>query len=171
MNDSDPDYPAMKVADFIFGKAALSSRLGNRIRQKEGLSYGVASMFRADSQDKSATFLMFAITNPKNIDKVEKAVVEELQLFVDQGVNPTELEEAKKAYLEQLKVQRTQDSQLAGLVASELFAGRTFAYYDEMEKAIAGLTVDDVNAAIKKHFQPKKVVHIRAGDFKKTPGK
>src|SRR5262249_5775892 len=53
MTDSDPDYAALDVANFLFGGGTLSSRLGNRVRQKEGLSYGVASGFNADGKDKN----------------------------------------------------------------------------------------------------------------------
>src|SRR5690606_17632437 len=40
---TDPDYPALVVANRILGGGALKSRLGDRIRQKDGLSYGVNS--------------------------------------------------------------------------------------------------------------------------------
>src|SRR5262249_51276902 len=41
LTDTDPDYAALRLADFIFGEAALASRLSNRVRVKEGLSYTV----------------------------------------------------------------------------------------------------------------------------------
>src|SRR5262249_5925811 len=116
LTDADPDYPALDVANFLLGGGTLSSRLGNRVRQKEGLSYGVGSMFSADSKDKSARFLMFAITNPVNIDKVDKAIAEELDKFIKNGVTAEELTEAKKAYLERRKVQRSQDAALASVL-------------------------------------------------------
>jgi zinc protease len=59
-------------------------------------------------------------------------------------------------------VARTQDSQLARLVAAELYAGRPVAYGDELEKKVAALTAEEVNAAIKKHLQPKKLKYGRA---------
>jgi zinc protease len=74
--ETDPDYAALRLGNFLFGGGSLSSRLGNRVRQKEGLSYGVSSSFSVSSRDPVATFTMNAITNPENIDRVEKAVVE-----------------------------------------------------------------------------------------------
>src|SRR6202035_2262484 len=56
LTDSDPDNVALEVANFLSGGGSLSSRLGNRVRQKEGLSYGVASLFGADARDRSARF-------------------------------------------------------------------------------------------------------------------
>src|SRR5262249_49773801 len=70
MKDSDADYPALKVADFLFGSAPLASRLSNRVRGKEGLSYGAGTQCSADARDERGAFVIFAICNPANIDKV-----------------------------------------------------------------------------------------------------
>ncbi len=43
MRDDHPDYPALTIANFILGGGSLSSRLADRVRQQEGLSYGVGS--------------------------------------------------------------------------------------------------------------------------------
>ena len=75
--------------------------------------------------------------------------------------------DAKKAYLESQKVGRTADAAIAGQIVSHLHLGRTFAHEAEQEKRIEALTPDDVKAAFKKHVDPKKLVIIRAGDFKK----
>ena len=65
--------------------------------------------------------------------------LEELDKLLKDGVDAeTELDEAKKAYLEQLKVQRTSDGQLAAAAAATACSpGRTFAYYADLEKKVA----------------------------------
>lgn len=166
MTDTDPDHAALKITDFILGGGSLSSRLGNRVREKEGLSYAVQSHFRADSLDKSAQFLLFAICNPAVIDKVDSVIAEEVDKLLKEGVSAKELDEAKKAYLEEQKVRRSSDQQLAGLLSDALHAGRTFAYHADLEKKVAALQPAEVNAAIRKHISPKRLVLIRAGDFK-----
>jgi zinc protease len=166
LRESDPDYAALRVGNFLFGGGALSSRLGNRIRQKEGLSYGVTSAFTADTRDPVASLSANAITNPANIDRLEKAFFEELERFLAQGPSPEELRDAQKAYLEAQKVGRTSDAALAGRIVSNLHLGRTFAYTLEQEKRIAALTPADVTAAFQRRIDPKRLVVIRAGDFK-----
>jgi zinc protease len=167
LKENDPDFAALRLGNFIFGGGALSSRLGNRIRQKEGLSYGVSSAFAASPRDPDASFTANAITNPVNIDRVEKAFLEELHEFLANGPSPAELADAQKAYLEAQKVGRTGDAALAGQIVTNLRLGRTFQYSREQEKRIAGLTPDGVKAAFRKYIDPKKLVIIRAGDFKK----
>jgi zinc protease len=166
MKDSDPEYPALQVGNFLLGGGTLSSRLGNRIRQKEGLSYGVASAVAASSIDPSAYFTAIAIANPINVDKVEKAFSEELSRFLEGGPSVAELEEARKAYVEMQKMGRTSDAAVAAAVASNLYLGRTFAFTADMEKRIGALTPDEVKAAFQKFVDPKKLLIIRAGDFK-----
>lgn len=167
MTDADPDYPALEIANFVLGGGTLSSRLGNRVRQKDGLSYGVGSRFSADAKDKAGRFMLFAICNPKNIDKVDKAIAEEIEKMLKDGITSDELAEAKKSYLEREKVSRATDQALAGLLATSLYEDRTMAYYSDLEKKIEALTVDGVNTALRKNFDLKKLVIVRAGDFNK----
>ncbi|HVJ66470.1 MAG TPA: pitrilysin family protein, partial [Caulifigura sp.] len=83
MKDTDTDYPAFTIGNFVLGSSGLSSRLGDRVRQKEGLSYGVGSMFRANSLDERAVFSAYAITNPANMTKVDTAIREETSKILE----------------------------------------------------------------------------------------
>jgi zinc protease len=170
VTNADPDEAALLVGNYLFGGGPLSSRLANRVRQKEGLSYGVGSMYSADAKDKSGRFMMFAIYNPLNKDKVDAAISEELAKLLKDGVTEDELAEAKKAFLGDKKRQRASDGVLAGLLGQELSAGRTFAYYGDLEKKVEALTVSQVNEALRKHIDPKRLVVVQAGDFKKKAG-
>jgi zinc protease len=167
LTDRDPEYPALQIGNYLLGGAALASRLSNRVRGEEGLSYGIGSMFMADSLDKSARILVFAITNPKNIGKVDKIIGEEIGKFLKDGVSLAELNEGKKAFVESLKVQRTNDGVVAGQLASGLQYGRTFQYYADLEKKILGLEPGDLQAAFKKVLNPAKLIIIHAGDLNK----
>jgi zinc protease len=167
LSDSDPDYPALRIANFIFGGSTLASRIGDRIRQKEGLSYGATSSFTASSQDPVASLNVTVSTNPANIGKVTTAVMEELEKFLSQGPTEKEVADAKQAFVEAQKVARTSDAAIAGQIVNNLDNGRTFGFIAEQEKAILALTPEKVGAAFRNHVDPKKLVIIRAGDFKK----
>ncbi len=167
LNEKDPEYAALRLGNLILGGGTLSSRLGDRIRQKEGLSYGVSSSMAIPSQGNDARFTITASTNPQNIDKVEVAAMEELTRFVTDGPTAQELIDAKNAYLESAKLSRNSDGAIAGQLVSNLHLGRTFAYAAEQEKKIADLSIEDIKAAFQKFIDPKKLVILRAGDFKK----
>jgi zinc protease len=168
LKDDDPDYPALVMANFMLGGSPLASRLGDRIRQQEGLSYGVTSRFSAAALDPRAIFTVTAISNPQNIAKVAQAVGEEMERLRRDGVSDTELARAKAGYLQQRKIMRTNDAALAGMLNSLLFNHRTFAYYSELEHKIESLTPAQVSEAFRQHIDPQKLVIISAGDFAKT---
>ncbi len=167
LNDSDDDAEPLIIGNFIFGGSTLSSRIGNRIRQKEGLSYGATSSISLPSQGTDARFSINAITNPVNIDAVETAAMEELNRFLADGPTDQEVADAKNAWLEQQKVSRSSDGSIAGQMGSNLHLDRTFQFLSDREKRVAQLTANDIHAAFKKYIDPAKLVIIRAGDFKK----
>ena len=88
MRDDDPDFAPLAMGDFILGSSTLSSRLGDRVRQQEGLSYGVRFTLGASARDLRTSVSVYAICNPANIGKVRKAIAEEIARLLDKGVSP-----------------------------------------------------------------------------------
>ncbi|HEV8606670.1 MAG TPA: pitrilysin family protein [Tepidisphaeraceae bacterium] len=171
LRDDEPDYPAVVMGNYIFGSGALSSRLGMRVRQKEGLSYGVGSTIGVSPFDRRGSITMTAICNPQNIRKVDKAIREELERLLRDGITQDELDKARQGYLSAQKVRRATDGALASLLSDLSYCGRTMKYQEELEKRIEGLTAEQVTAAARKYFDPKKIVVVMAGDFgKETSG-
>ncbi len=165
MKDSDPDYPALVIGNYVFGGGALSSRLGDRVRQKEGLSYGIGSFISSDALDPRTSLTINAICNPKNIEKVNTAINEELARLLSGGVTQAELDKAKQGYLQQQQVARTNDATLATVLAEGLFVDRTMAYYTDLEQKITAQTPQQVLDVLKKRIDPQRLVIIDAGDF------
>lgn len=170
MNDQDPEYAALVIGNFIFGGGSLSSRLGDRIRQKEGLSYGVGSSFTAGTEDQLARWSINAICNPANIGKVQRAVEEELALLLKDGVTAEELDKAKRAWLQSRELARSSDFFIADRLERGLRLDQTLAYEAALEAKVASLTPDDVHAALRKHMDPRRLVVVIAGDFAQGGG-
>ena len=169
LRDDDPAYPALAIGNFIFGGGSLSSRLGDRVRQKEGLSYGVGSQFQARSLDPRAALSIYAICNPANMEKVKIAIGEELGRLLKSGVTEAELEEAKQAYLQRQEVARSTDTQLARILAQSMHANRTLQYVADLERKIQTITPRHVADAMRRHIDPKKLILVTAGDFPELP--
>jgi zinc protease len=165
ISDSHPDYPALVMANYVFGAGALSSRLGDRVRQQEGLSYGVGSVFRANSLDERASISMYAITNPANMDRVVQAIREELVKLLKEGVTEQELQRAQQGYLQGQEVSRTEDPHLARILEDTLYASRTMAHYADLETAVRKLTPEEVVAALRRHVSTDRIFTAVAGDF------
>jgi zinc protease len=165
LQDDDPDYPAMQMGNMILGMGG-NSRLTNRLRQKEGFSYSVRSMLAANSQDRSGSLTMFANCSPQSAVRCAEAAYEELEKFLKDGVTDQELNDAKKGYAEQLKVQLSNDGAVAGMLARQAYLGRTMKFTEEQAARIQTLTADQVKAAARKYIHADRLVRIRAGDFK-----
>jgi len=170
LRDDDPKFAPLVMGNYILGAGALSSRLGDRIRQKEGLSYGVNSGLRANPIDEFAVFTITAIANPSNRDKLVTAIDEEVRKIVDGGVTEKELKDSAQGFLQSQQLNRSRDASLAGLLANNLFAGRDMSYYEKLEAQIANLKVEEVNEALAEFINPDNLVISTAGDFNKpTP--
>lgn len=165
IKDSDPEYPAMIMANYILGGGFLNSRLATRIRQKEGLSYGVGSQFSAEALDKSANFTSYAIYAPENRDKLEQAFKEEIEKVIKEGFTDQELKDAKSGYLQSRMVNRAQDQSLVGGLNNMLFINRTMQFTEDFEKKVDALTTKDLNEAFKKHISLDKISMFKGGDF------
>lgn len=168
LQDSDPEYPALLMANYMLGGGFLNSRLATRIRQKEGLSYGVGSQFNASSLDKNGSFLAFAIYAPQNAEKLEQAFKEEIDKVIKEGFTADELKAAKSGYLQSRQVSRAQDASLAGILVNNLYLDRTMQWEADLEKKIDALTPDQVKAAAASYIDPTKITIIKAGDFEKA---
>lgn len=165
LRDDDPDYPALVMGNYILGAGALSSRLGDRIRQKEGLSYGVGSSLGASSLDKRATITFYAIYNPANLDKLSTAIRQEVDKILESGVTQKELDDARQGYLQRQEVSRTEDVNLSQILESTLLANRTMEYYANQERAIRELTPEKVRDVMRKQIDPAKILTVVAGDW------
>lgn len=171
LRDDDPDYPALILANYILGGGQLNSRLANRIRQKEGLSYSIGSGLNASALDKSGSFAAQAIYAPQNAAKLEAAFKEEIERALKEGFTAEEIEAAKKGILQAREVSRAQDAELVRKLSSYLFLNRTLVWDAEVDKKILALTPEEVVAAMRRHIDPSKLTIIKAGDFAKPAAK
>jgi zinc protease len=171
MDAFHPDFPAMVIGNQILGASSIDSRLGDRVRSQEGLSYSVGSTFTANADDPVASFGIHAIANPQNIPKLKSIVREELDRLLNEGISDEELAEAKQKKLHQWHLEWTNDAQLASRLASALHSGHTMHFRTEHKKAVEALTAQQVVEAWRKHLDLNRLVIVTAGDFeeKQTP--
>ncbi len=165
LRDTDPDYPAMALAGYMIGGGELSSRLADRIRQKDGLSYAVGAVISGHPIDPAGRFYALAICAPQNAEKVEADFKDEIRKVLDNGFTDDEVTAAKKAYIQARKLQRAQDPSLAAALSSNLYFDRTFAFDAAFEKRIQALTTKEINDAVRRRLDLSKVSIVKAGDF------
>jgi len=169
IRDDNPDYPALLLGNYMLGGGFLNSRLAARIRQKEGLSYGVGSGINISALDEFGRFTANAIYAPQNVEKLEAAFKEEIARMLKDGFTAEEVEAAKSGYLQSRQVSRAQDNELAGRLNNYLFIGRTLQFDADLDAKLRALTPEQIIAAMRRHIDPAKITIIKAGDFGKKP--
>ncbi len=167
MTDASPEYPAMLVATYILG-GVENSRLWKRIRDKEGLSYGVYASLQPSSFEPNSALKISAAFAPQNLARLRAALAEELGRAVRDGFTAAEIAEAKTGVLKLRRLSRTQDGGLTGALAQQAYLGRTFSFSGRIDDAVAALTPAEVNAALRRFVKTDGFAFAYAGDFAKT---
>jgi zinc protease len=167
IDDDDPDYFKLLIANNILGNGP-KSRLFKRIRETDGLSYSVGSSYNAGTKEQFGQIIFQAIANPQNAAKVEAAFREELAKALSEGFTATEVEEAKKTFLQDNMVQMAQDGGQLSTLARYTEFGRDMTRLSETRDKVSSLTPEQVNAAFKKWVDPAAFSFFKGGDFKKA---
>jgi zinc protease len=165
ISDRHPDHAALSLANYIFGLGG-NSRLWTRIRETEGLSYDVRSMLGWSSTDDNTPWTVTAIFAPANQPKVEAALKEELARSLKEGFTQQELDQGRAGLLNFRRLSRAQDATVAGALAQNLYLGRSFAFSQQVDDAMAKLTLGELNAVWRKYIHPDRLVLAWGGDFK-----
>lgn len=169
INEESADYAALVVANYLIGGGAgLDSRLMQRVRQKEGLSYGVYSQLSINAIDRDGRFTVSATAAPQNMAKVEAAIEAELQRAVKEGFSVDEVLRAQSGIEQQRLQGRARDSNLAGGWVQNLYLKKTFKRSQELDEKIATLTAVEVSTAFAKYIQPNKLSVVIAMDEAKA---
>ncbi|WP_332848096.1 M16 family metallopeptidase [Massilia sp. S19_KUP03_FR1] len=171
LNLDDPDYPALMLANYIFGEGGLRSRLMDRIRQKDGLSYGGGSNLDPGALDRAGSFTINAIAAPQNLKRLDAAIREELVRARKDGFTAAELASAKSGLMQQRVQNRANDGALAAGWTTYLYQGRTFAWSAQFEQKLMAVTLAQMNAAFRKAIDPAKLSVVMAGDLNKAGAK
>jgi zinc protease len=169
LRDDDPDYAPLVLGNYVFGGGSgLSNRLIDRVRQRDGISYGAWSGLSVNSRDRAAGWLLAGLVAPQNTARFEQAVREELQRMLKDGLTDKEVADARNGLLQQRVLARSSDGTLAAAWAGYLDLGRTFTSYSlAFDERIRSLTAAEVNAALRRHLDPAKMTVVIAGDAAK----
>ncbi len=167
MKDDDADAPAMSIANYTLGGGGFVSRLVTRLRQKDGLSYFAFSAFSLGPLDAAGSFIAGGALNPDNAKKGMAAMLEEIGKLVSAGITAEELTGAKQGILQGFERNLSNDALVLGMLQDGLYLDRKMDYWAKQNAAVTALTLDQVNAAIKRHLKPDSLVKITAGDKKK----
>lgn len=165
LKDDDPQAQALTLGNFVLGEGFLNSRLATRIRQKEGLSYGVGSFLKLNDKVANSVFGSYAIYAPQNRVRLNKAFDEVLNQVLTQGLTASEVAEGKKALLQSRQLARAQDGSLAAQLDKLMFDQRDATFLAQQDKALQESDVSMVNQALQLNLDPARLIKVFVGAF------
>lgn len=170
ISEQHADYPAVYMANELLGGGAfLSSRIPQRLREAEGMSYGAGSYLSADYDYNTGNWGLYAYFNPLYKDKLNSALIEEVDKALAKGFTQDELDKSRESWMQQFKSQLGTNDYLASILRSYLSDNRDLSQMTAFENKLKALDLKTVNAALKRYFDKSKMTLIYAGDFNKKP--
>jgi zinc protease len=145
---TDPDFHRVTVLNQILGAFGLGGRLGNRIREKEGLAYSVRSALHASVGP--GPFVIRAGVHPGHVRKAVGIMREEIGRIREERVRPSELDETKTYLIGSLPLKLETHDGVASFLMAEEYFGLGPDYLGRFRKEIAAVTRDEVRDAARR---------------------
>jgi zinc protease len=165
LNDSDPDYPALRVATYVLTEGG-QSRLEKRLRHGEGLSYHTGGRIEAGTRDERANIYAYAFCSSADARLVLDIMREEVQEWIEAGITNEELALSKQILARQTELDLSDDVHVARELARGLETGRSMSYHSGLLEKIDRLSVRDVRLALRERLKGRAFLEILAGDLK-----
>lgn len=166
MVEGSAEHAAFLVADQIFS-AGQNSRLWGRLREKEGLSYGVGSSLDLSAYEPLGLWIVGGIYAPQNLNRFLAGFNEELQKALKDGFTAQEATNAISAILQQRQLNRAQDAVVANSWISRMRRGQTWLESEKFDLLVKSVTAAQATEAFRKHVKPDQIATAVAGDFAK----
>jgi zinc protease len=163
---ADDDFYPLMVANSYFGEhRTFNGRLMNQMRGLRGLNYGDYSYIENFIQDGGSTFpapntprrqQFFSIwirpVPHHNAAFALRQAVWELASLVENGLSEADFDATREYLVNYSKLYVQTSSRRLGYALDSEFYGTGF-FVDEIRDRLSTMTVEDVNAAIRRHLQ------------------
>jgi zinc protease len=171
IDDKDPDWMSLQVANYIVGGGGFSSRLMSEVREKRGLVYGVGT---GPSNRDLANFLRgSAQTENKDVPEALAVIKAELQKLVEKGVTEAEVTDAKRYLTGAFPLSLDSNSSIASVLHGYQWTGRDIDYINRRNGLIDAVTRADVDRVLRRLYRPEAFTFVIVGQpvgMAPTPG-
>lgn len=160
---TDPSYYAFTVMNNVLGQYALGGRLGDSIRERQGMAYYVFSAFEANIG--RGPLVIRAGVDPRNVDRAVASIDEELRRLADIGVTPRELAESKQYLVGSMPRTLETNAGIAAFLQSVEFFQLGLDYDVRLPRLVNDVTLEEVNAEARRYLAPDRAALTIAGPY------
>jgi len=165
---ADEDFLAASLGNAVLGQSTLSSRLGVRLRDREGLTYGVLSRFFGASLLDGPWAVTFSVAAP-DLERGEAAAREEIARYVAEGPSEEELADERAAMAGSYRVGLATPGAMARELVRLSRHGLPVAEIDRIPERILAVRREEVAEAVRRHIAPDRLSVTVAGDLVAKP--
>jgi zinc protease len=160
---ADPQYDAMRLMNNVLGQYALGGRLGESIRERQGMAYYVSSS--VDPNVIEGPLLIRAGVGPANVDRAVDSIDEELTRLLKDGVSAKELDDSRRYLIGSMPRALETNGAIATFLQTAEFFGLGADYDLRMPELLRSVTLDEVNAAARRVIDPARAAVVIAGPY------
>lgn len=167
LQHSNPDSVALRLGTAVLG-SGFTSRLVGNVRDTEGLTYSIGAALQKDAVTDGEWRVQSSFA-PALLQKGLDSTRGHLTKWVEKGITPEELKQRKSNMIGLFKVDLATTEGMAEAILQTVLRGSEVSWLDDYPKQINALTLEQVNAAIRKYVKPENLILIKAGTIPTTP--
>jgi zinc protease len=160
---SDPDYYAFWLMNHAFGQYSMSGRLGDSIRERQGMAYYAYSALDASLME--GPLLIRAGVSGSNIDRAVASIDEEVRKLTTDGLTQKELDDSRRFLIYAMPRALETNAGIANYLQTEEFFGLGLDYDIRVPDLLRGVTLEHANAAAKKFLSVDRATIVTAGPY------
>jgi zinc protease len=164
---SDPDYVAISVMNNALGQYAIGGRLGDNIRERQGMAYYVFSALDAGLGPGPLTIR--AGVSGANVERTIAAIDHELASIRTNGFTPKEIDESKRYLIGSLPRQLETNAAIAAFLLNLEIYTLGLDYDVRLPALLSAVSLDQANAAARRLCEPSLATIVVAGPWTPTP--
>jgi zinc protease len=154
--ETSPDYFPVRIMNFILGGSPLTSRIGNGVRETEGLAYDARSGFYRWLYGGA----FVATTQTSDPNKAINIILNEIKKMSETGATQKELKDAKTFYIGNFPFNYDATRDKIDLLQSIEVYHKGLDYPDKFNSYIENVTLNDINQAAKKYLYPNNYLLV-----------
>jgi len=157
----DAEYMAASLGNNILGQFGMMGRIGEAVREREGLAYYAYSSLNAGIGPGS--WEVNAGVNPGNVVRATNLIVDELKRFIQDGVTEDELADSKTNFIGRLPLSLESNGGVAGALLNIERHNLEMDYYLRYADLVSEVTCEDVLDTARRFIDPDRLAIAVAG--------
>jgi zinc protease len=147
------------------GQYGIGGRLGDNIRERQGMAYYAFSAF--DANVVEGPLFVRAGVNPANVDRAIGSIDDEMRRMAAEGLAPGELEDCKQYLIGSIPRLLETNGAIATFLQTAEFFGLGLDHDLRLPDLLRSVTLEDVNAAAREALDPDRAAIAIAGPYQK----